>query len=85
MQAKNNSLLSYKPLGTALLSIAITAGLFVIFGSNGWGMSAENEQAIGEISRWCERVSGGFFREPVNTLGNLGFVITGLYLSLIHI
>ena len=41
MQAKNNSLLSYKPLGTALLSIAITAGLFVIFGSNGWGMSAE--------------------------------------------
>ena len=58
MQAKNKSLFSYKPLATALLSVAITGGLFVIFGSNGWGMSAGNEQAIGEISRWCERVSG---------------------------
>ena len=65
MQAKNKSLLSYKPLGTALLSIAITAGLFVIFGSNGWGMSAENEQAIGEISRWCERVSEDSLESPL--------------------
>ena len=80
MQAGNNSLFSYKPLGTALLSVGITAGLFIIFGMNGWGNPAENEQAIGEISRWCERVSGGFFREPANTLGNLGFVVTGLYM-----
>ena len=39
-----------------------------MFGYNGWGPAAENEQAIGQISRWCERVSGGFFREPANTL-----------------
>ena len=25
----------------------------------------------------CERVGGGFLREPVNTLGNLGFVAAG--------
>ena len=37
---------------------------------------------IGSISRWCERVSGGFFREPSNTLGNLGFIIAGLYMFL---
>ena len=35
---------------------------------------------IGEASRWCERVSGGLFREPVNTLSNLGFMLVGLYM-----
>ena len=68
------------PFSYSLLAVSITGILFVVFGFNGWGPSAENEQAIGEISRWCERVSGGFFREPANTLGNLGFVFTGLYM-----
>ena len=68
------------PFSIALTSIFITILLFIIFGSNGWGPAAANEQAIGEISRWCERVSGGFFREPANTLGNLGFVFVGLYM-----
>ena len=68
------------PFSFALTSIFITILLFIIFGSNGWGPAAANEQAIGEISRWCERVSGGFFREPANTLGNLGFVFVGLYM-----
>ena len=62
----------------SLIAVFTTAILFIFFGYNGWGPAAENEQAIGEISRWCERVSGGFFREPSNTLGNLGFVFTGL-------
>ena len=35
---------------------------------------------IGEASRWCERVSGGIFREPINTLSNLGFMGVGLYI-----
>jgi hypothetical protein len=54
------------------------AVLFIIGGVTGWWSAAENEQAIGEVSRWCERVSGGVIREPINTLGNLGFVISGL-------
>jgi hypothetical protein len=69
---------AYRPL-------LITLGLLVLFvvsaiavGHDGWGTPADNEQAIGEVSRWCERVNGGFLREPVNTLGNLGFVIAGL-------
>ena len=78
MIQKNN--LSRNYFSYALYSLFFTALLFIIFGYNGWGPEAENEQAIGEISRWCERVSGGFFREPVNTLGNLGFVVTGLYM-----
>ncbi len=42
--------------------------------------SSETANLIGEASRWCERVSGGLFREPVNTLSNLGFMVVGLYL-----
>ena len=68
------------PFSLALISIFATFLLFAFFGYNGWGPAAENEQAIGEISRWCERVSSGFFREPANTLGNLGFVVVGLYM-----
>ena len=65
-----------------LISLLVFLVVSLINGQNGWGPPASNEQAIGEISRWCERVSGGFFREPSNTLGNLGFIVTGLYMFL---
>jgi hypothetical protein len=42
--------------------------------------SIESISFIGEASRWCERVSEGPFREPVNTLSNLGFMVVGLYI-----
>ncbi len=68
----------WAPLRIALAALGGFAAVFVAAGIVGWGPPAANEQAIGEISRWCERVSGGFLREPVNTLGNLGFVVAGL-------
>ena len=66
------------PLRWVIAGLAIFAGAFVAAGAAGWGPPAVNEQAIGEVSRWCERVAGGVLREPVNTLGNLGFVVAGL-------
>jgi len=57
--------------------------MFIAGGAAGWWTAAENEQAIGEVSRWCERVSGGILREPMNTLGNLGFVVAGLAMFLV--
>jgi hypothetical protein len=70
--------LAYRPLRIALwATVAVGVGI-VVAGSVGWAPPAEYEQAIGEVSRWCERVSAGLFREPVNTLGNLGFVVSGL-------
>ena len=53
---------------------------FFILSALGLIQSEENAYLIGEASRWCERVSGGMFREPVNTLSNLGFMIVGLFL-----
>ena len=70
--------IAYRPLRLAAVSLGVFGAGFAGWGLIGWGPAAANEQAIGEISRWCERVSGGFFREPINTLGNLGFVIAGL-------
>jgi len=68
----------YRPMRIVLWSLLGFAVSFGVVGAIGWGPEASNEQAIGEISRWCERVSGGLLREPVNTLGNLGFVVAGL-------
>ena len=56
--------------------------LFVFFILSSFGLiqSSEGAGLIGEASRWCERVSGGLFREPLNTLSNLGFMVVGLYM-----
>ena len=56
--------------------------LFVFFILSSFGLiqSSEGASLIGEASRWCERVSGGLFREPLNTLSNLGFMIVGIYM-----
>ena len=53
---------------------------FFILSALGLIQSSENAYLIGEASRWCERVSEGIFREPVNTLSNLGCMVVGLYL-----
>ena len=82
MQTNLFKFLKYKPLRYALLSLFLFTITLIITGSDGWGPPAANESEIGSISRWCERVSGGFFREPSNTLGNLGFIIAGLYMFL---
>ena len=68
----------HKPIVIALGFVITFMIAYVVFGSFGWGLPASNEQAIGEISRWCERVSAGIFREPSNALSNLGFMIVGL-------
>ena len=55
-----------KPLFIALGLVIVFMTTYAILGAFGWGEQASNEQAIGEISRWCERVSDGLFREPSN-------------------
>ena len=49
MQQKNNLDSNY--FSYAIYSVFLTALLFIVFGANGWGAAAENEQAIGEVSR----------------------------------
>ena len=62
----------------------VLSGLFVIaffvLSALGYIQSIESQGIIGDASRWCERVSGGLFREPVNTLSNLGFMVVGIYI-----
>ncbi len=66
------------PTTIAVYALAGFTILYVTIGLIGWGPPAANESPIGEISRWCERVRAGLLREPVNTLGNLGFIAAGL-------
>ena len=63
------------------LSISISfLVLFFVLSAFGLIQSIEASYLTGEASRWCERVSGGLFREPLNTLSNLGFMVSGLYM-----
>ena len=45
--------------------------LYSLLASLGILIPNESQQTIGDISRWCERISGSIFREPVNALSNL--------------
>ena len=38
----------------------------------------QSQDSIGEVSRWCERISSSIFREPTNALSNLGFMFSDL-------
>ena len=64
----------------ALLISIIFLFIFLALSYFGLIQSSESIHLIGEASRWCERVSGGLFREPLNTLSNLGFMVVGLYM-----
>ena len=77
---QRNKQKNFLPFKIASFSIFTFFLIYILFGLDGWGSRATNENAIGEISRWCERVSDGLLREPSNTLGNLGFVFVGLYM-----
>ena len=62
----------------ALFISAAFVVLYIALASFGILFYFEEGEAIGAISGWCERVSGGFFREPANTISNIGFMISGL-------
>ena len=64
----------------ALVASALFVVLYLVFALTGTIFFYESGEAIGTISSWCERVSGGLFREPANTLSNIGFMISGLFM-----
>ena len=66
------------PFYIALTITGLFTVVFFYLSSQGLIQSEEEAYLIGEASRWCERVSDGWFREPVNTLSNFGFVVIGL-------
>ena len=65
------------------ITLVASIGFLVIFSLLSYFQliqSVDTLGLIGEASRWCERVSGGIFREPINTLTNLGFMVVGIYI-----
>ena len=52
--------------------------IYVVFSLLDIIVSTQSQDSIGEVSKWCERISGNIFREPTNTLSNLGFMFAGL-------
>ena len=52
--------------------------VYFILAKLGLIITLEPNMKIGGVSRWCERVSSGIFREPINAFSNLGFIFVGL-------
>ena len=52
--------------------------IYFILAKAGMIITLEPNLSVGDISRWCERVSPSIFREPINAFSNVGFMITGL-------
>ena len=64
------------PIAVSLSALFLLA--YFALASSGLILSFEPGLSAGDISRWCERVGDGIFREPSNALSNLGFMIAGL-------
>jgi len=69
-----------KTYSIAMIASILFVVLYLILALTGTIFFYESGEAIGTISGWCERVSGGVFREPANTLSNIGFMISGLFM-----
>ena len=52
--------------------------IYFILAKAGLIVTLEPNLSIGDVSRWCERVSPSIFREPINAFSNTGFMVTGL-------
>jgi len=52
--------------------------IYFILAKAGLIITLEPNLSVGDISRWCERVSPSIFREPIKAFSNVGFMITGL-------
>ena len=52
--------------------------LYAVLGLLVLTVSTETQEAVGNVSKWCERVGDSIFKEPVNSLSNLGYMVAGL-------
>ena len=52
--------------------------VYYVLAKLGLIITLEPNLSVGDVSRWCERVSSSIFREPINAFSNVGFMITGL-------
>ena len=67
-------------LTIAISSVLAFFLLYFLFAYSGIMLSVEEGYKIGESSRWCERISSGYFREPSNALSNIGFILCGIFM-----
>ena len=63
------------PFFIALYSSLLFLVTFFTLSALGIIQSSVGMEMFGQASRWCETLSDGLFREPVNTLSNLGFMV----------
>ena len=71
----------FKKTNSFFIALSVSILFFLIYfilAKAGLIITLEPNLSVGDISRWCERVSPSIFREPINAFSNVGFMITGL-------
>ena len=71
----------FKKTNSFFIALSASILFFLIYfflAKAGLIITLEPNLSVGDISRWCERVSPSIFREPINAFSNVGFMITGL-------
>jgi hypothetical protein len=64
---------------TILFSIVFLVTYFSLSAA-GFLVGSEPNIAVGDVSRWCERVNQNILREPINALSNIGFMIAAIFM-----
>ena len=70
-----------KKQNSFIIALFLSLAFFIVYlilAKSGLIITLEPNLSVGDVSRWCERVSPSIFREPVNAFSNVGFMITGL-------
>ena len=70
-----------KKQNSFIIALTCSVSFFLVYyvlAKMGLIVTLEPNLSVGDVSRWCERVSSSIFREPINAFSNVGFMITGL-------
>ena len=70
-----------KKQNSFIIALICSVSFFLVYyvlAKMGLIVTLEPNLSVGDVSRWCERVSSSIFREPINAFSNVGFMITGL-------
>ena len=62
-----------------LFSIVFLA-IYLSLSAAGYLIGLDPNMAVGDVSRWCERIHHSVVREPINALSNISFMVAAIFM-----
>ena len=70
----NNAL----PLSILFSIVFLT--IYLSLSTAGYLIGLDSNTAVGDVSRWCERIHHSVVREPINALSNISFMVAAIFM-----